>query len=270
MAIALVDTNTIFESLPGSGVVEAALPTHGARDLTIAALVFNGFGTVDVASRRPPYPSGLFPYSIVDAPGWLTVVDAAPLLVLAHYGEIGVSDLELAVNSGGGTLEGVLCSWSGVSESGRQVLTSTGIAPPTGPGNTFGLGLSIDSLVVSVIGWDRQVYDASIAEGGWSIEGNDAAVNLAWFAGFGSEEATWSWDTFDTDSVNWSGATIAATGDRNELAVLHSTSYVPEIRALAPAPGDPPVEFSELKYRSDGIPPEPEPVLTPTEPWWRP
>lgn len=267
MAVALVDSLTFTEVAPGVGDVAVSLPAHGDRDLLIVA--FTVSDEVDVARRRAPFPSGLVtPPSVFNVDGWATVADHGPLRVLAHLGS--AAGLDVPVVGDGGSIDGVALAFTGISENGLAASTSTDFAPASSTGSGAHPGLLYDGFTVAMAATRAEWFTPpAITDSGWTPAAASSTVAVEWQPTLAGSPLppVWEWTLFSGGYLMVL-SNVVGTEAFNDLAVLRSASYAPGVLTSAAAPGDPPAVFTEVAYPSDGVPPDPLPVLTPTEPWW--
>lgn len=266
MVASLLDTTNQTVVVGGSTTATITLPTAGPRDLTIVAIAYP-IG-VDLV-RRPPPPGGA--RTPLAAPGWMTVSDERPLAVLATYGP---STLEVTaraeVDASPTVLEVAAASFTGVTEhrDGRAVTSTSFDGTPV---QTVPITLAYDGIAISVVGCSESMIGLTgPPAGGWSSAGDSpfqyASIAYQVLPPGAVPVPTWEWDEFYGSL--WSTTTLGAGDDATpELVTLPSCSTPGTLLGLAPALGDPPAVFTELTYRSDGIPPPPRPVVTPTDPW---
>lgn len=268
MTATLADSATFSGTAPGDGTVTITLPTNGPRHLVAVALALPTGTTV--APKRTTFAVG--DSGGVDVPDWILVADEGPLVLLVAHGP-DAATVDVPLRGAGGTVTAIAASFTGASENqgvagGDQVTvpleSGVGVAVPT---------IDVDGFVVAAVAADRTVNSVSHT-GALTVVDTTTNAALAWGAvtAFSSPAATWAIDfAFDSGRTAEIGVANVTIADAyNDLAVLTSASWQPNVLAGFPAPGDPPAVFTEIVYRSDGVAPEPLPVVTPTPPWWTP
>lgn len=268
MATTLEDSATFTGSAPGDGTVTIGLPTNGPRHLVVVALGLPP-GTA-VAPKRTLFAVGAT--NAVDVDGWVTAANAGPLVVLVAHG-VDAATVDVPLRGDGGTVTAVAASFLGASENQGDVDAATTLVPLDAEVGITVPGSAVDAFAVGAVAAERAVNAVSHTGDLTPIDAT-STVALAWGAVPAATTVTSTWalefalGSGRSAEVGLANAVVADA--YNDLAVLTSASWQPNVLAAFPTVGDPPAVFTELVYRSDGVPPEPLPVVTPTVPWWTP
>lgn len=260
MAATLTATASQYDTVTGRSTVTVSLPAHGPLDLVVVAMALQPGMSVP---RRPPGGSSQPP----NVDGWQQIVAEGDLLVLARWGSS--SDPGVLIDPGltaGGYVDTIVAVFSGTSErQGDSQVGATQTAPNemTGPAVTA----AIDGLAVSL-----STYSAGLdgdPPAGWTtgVFGDLDTIGLVYQAVAAGPVASPVWVNATVASAPWYALTFAVEEQANQLVPLRSGSTTRDVAVFTRTHGEEAATFTEVTYRSDGTPPDPLPVLTPTHPW---